>query len=68
MTDETKAEVFEIDLNKKYVLVIKERLSTAQRASLLKTISDWTKAKDQPLLVIAENVELVKISEDEENN
>lgn len=68
MTEEKQAEVFEIDLNKKYVLISKNKMSHADASRLKETIGRWMSGNATFLIIFDGDIELKKISEDDSNN
>ena len=63
MTNE--AELFEIDINKKYVLSFTHPIPDMEMAKMKKSIGEWLKS-DCPFLMLFGDVKLVKVSEPSE--
>lgn len=61
---DTKLQVIEIDLNKKYVLQYPAGLPYEQMERLQQIIRRWVEG-DQPFLMIPDDIQLVKVSEDD---
>ncbi len=55
--------VYEINLSKKYIMLLPPGLSAQEYNRVKRLINEWA-ASDQPLLVISAEVQLVKITEE----
>lgn len=65
MGERIKGELVEIDINKKYALLVKDKLSDPEYYELLHRIEIFLKS-DKPIMVIdGSRVELIDLSENE---
>ena len=63
MSDET---VYEIDLSKKYIIVIERKLSMEESARLKANYRKWVESDEPILFLFGEKVRLLKVEEAED--
>lgn len=65
MNERIKGELVEIDINKKYAIIMKEELSVERYHELLNNIQKFLKSNQPFMIIDGTHVELIDLSERE---